>query len=178
MAKEAMDGSISHLENELIKIRAGKANPAMLDGIYFDYYGAQTPLNQASNINTLDGKTISVQPWEKNMLEEMEKAIQASNIGINPQNNGEMLILSVPPLTEERRLDLVKQIKSEGENAKVSIRNARKEANDTIKDLQNNSGLSEDMAHDAVAEIQEMTNNYTKKADDLVDAKEKDIMTV
>lgn len=177
MAKEAMEKTIAHLGNTLGKIRAGKANPAMLDGIFIDYYGVQTPLQQASNINTLDAKTISIQPWDKGLLQEIEKAIMTANIGIAPQNNGEMIILNIPALTEERRKELVRQSHEEGEGSKVSIRNARKDANDTIKQLQND-GLGEDLAHDAEEDVQNLTNEYVKKIDELIVVKEKDIMTV
>ena len=141
-AKEQMNGAIKHLEVAFSKIRAGKANPQMLDNVSIDYYGAITPLSQASNINTPDARTISVQPWDKSMLEIMEKAIIDANLGFNPMNNGEMIMINVPPLTEERRIQLVKQAKSESENAKVSIRNARKDANDELKKL---DGISEDV---------------------------------
>ena len=157
-AKENMDGSLQHLELAFTKIRAGKASPQMLDGVNVDYYGAMTPLSQASNINTPDARTISVQPWDKSLLEVMEKAIIDANLGFNPMNNGEMIIINVPPLTEERRLQLVKQAKTESENAKVSIRNARKEANDELKKL---SGISEDILKDSEASVQELTNSFT-----------------
>jgi ribosome recycling factor len=176
-AKEAMKKSIGHLEDALVKIRAGKASPAMLDGVMVEYYGSMTPLNQVANVNTPDARTISVQPWEKAMLEPIEKAISYANLGLNPQNNGELIIISVPPLTEERRMDLVKKARSEAEDAKVGIRNARKEANDEIKKLKKD-GLSEDLANDAEEEVQKLTNTYTQMADNEVDRKEKDIMTV
>lgn len=176
-AKEAMSKSIHHLEEALVKIRAGKASPAMLEGIMVEYYGSMTPLNQVANVNTPDARTISVQPWEKAMLEPIEKAITYANLGLNPQNNGELIIISVPPLTEERRRDLVKKAKSEAEDAKVGIRNARKDANDAIKALKKD-GLSEDLANDAEEEVQKLTNSFTEKADNEVARKEKDIMTV
>ncbi len=176
-AKDNMKKSITHLEDGLLKIRAGKASPSMLDGIMVEYYGSQTPLSQVANVNTPDAKTIKVQPWEKNMLEPIETAIQYANLGLNPQNNGEVIIIAVPPLTEERRRDLVKKARSEAENAKVSIRNARKEANDEIKKLQKD-GLSEDMAKDAEGEVQKLTDSYNVKVDAEVDRKEKDIMTI
>lgn len=153
--KEQMQGAIKHLEIAFSKIRAGKASPQMLDNISIDYYGALTPLSQASNINTPDARTISVQPWDKSMLEVMEKAIIDANLGFNPMNNGEMIMINVPPLTEERRLQLVKQAKSESENAKVSIRNARKEANDELKKL---DGISEDIMKDSEINVQNLTN--------------------
>lgn len=169
--------ALSHLENELLKIRAGKATPSMLSSVMVDYYGSPTPLQQVANVNTMDARTLTVQAWEKNMLNEIAKGIINSNLGLNPQNNGEMLIIQIPPLTEERRRDLVKKAKAEGEHAKVGIRNNRKDALDMVKDLKN-EGLSEDMVKDAEGEIQTVTNNYSKKVDDLVEAKEKDIMTI
>jgi len=175
--KEAMDKAIEHLSSGLQKIRAGKATPSMLDGVMVEYYGSPTPLGQVANVNTLDARTISVQPWEKELLDEIARGITNANIGLNPQNNGELIMINVPPLTEERRRDLVKKAKSEGENAKVSIRNNRKEANDFIKELQND-GLSEDMSKDAETSVQNLTDKYSSKIDDLVTVKEKDIMTV
>lgn len=176
-AKDANEKSLSHLASELTKIRAGKANPSMLDGVMVDYYGSPTPLAQVANVNTLDARTLTVQPWEKAMLDEVAKGIINSNLGLNPQNNGEMIIINVPALTEERRLDLVKKAKAAGENAKVSIRNNRKDANDLIKDMKND-GLSEDMAKDAEASIQTVTDSYIKKIDELISVKEVDIMKV
>lgn len=172
-----MKKAIAHLEDELLKIRAGKASPAMLDGVMVDYYGSLTPLNQVSNVNTPDPRTISVQPWEKKMLETIERAIMNANLGLNPQNNGEMIMINVPPLTEERRRDLVKKAKAEAEHAKVSVRTARKEANDEIKKLEK-EGLSEDLAKDAEAEIQKLTDAYGAKIDKEIERKEKDIMTI
>lgn len=169
--------TLIHLENELTKIRAGKASPAMLNGVMIEYYGSMTPLQQVANVNTSDARTILVQPWEKNMLGEIAKGIINSNLGLNPQNNGEQLIISVPPLTEERRRDLVKKAKAEAEHAKVGVRNNRKDAIDMIKDLKND-GLSEDLAKNAEEEVQKITNTYIKKVDELVELKEKDIMTV
>lgn len=174
-AKEQMDGAIKHLEISFSKIRAGKASPQMLDNVSIDYYGAITPLSQASNINTPDARTISVQPWDKSMLEVMEKAIIDANLGFNPMNNGEMIIINVPPLTEERRIQLVKQAKSESENAKVSIRNARKDANDELKKL---SGISEDVLKDSEAEVQNITNEFVAKIDAFFTNKEQEILTV
>ncbi len=175
--KEAMQLAIEHLDKQLQKIRAGKASPMMLSSVMVDYYGAKTPLAQVANVNTLDGRTITVQPWEKNMIGPIETAIINSNLGLNPQNNGENIMINVPMLTEERRRDLSKQAKSEGEHAKVGIRNARKDANDEIKKMQKD-GLSEDIAKDAEANIQKLTDNYIVKVDTLIEAKEKDIMTV
>lgn len=134
-AEDGMKSSIDHLTTELTKIRAGRATPSMLDTVRVDYYGSPTPLSQVGNVNTLDGRTLTVQPWEKSLLDEIAKGIMNANLGLNPQNNGEMIIISVPPLTEERRKDLVKHAKAEGENAKVSIRSKRKDANDFIKGL-------------------------------------------
>ena len=173
--KEQMQGAIKHLEIAFSKIRAGKASPQMLDNVSIDYYGALTPLSQASNINTPDARTISVQPWDKSMLEVMEKAIIDANLGFNPMNNGEMIMINVPPLTEERRLQLVKQAKSESENAKVSIRNARKEANDELKKL---DGISEDIMKDSEINVQNLTNEYTTKIDAFFSTKEQEVLTV
>lgn len=169
--------SLSHLETELLKVRAGKATPAMLNGVMVDYYGTATAIQQVANISTMDARTITVQPWEKAMLSEIAKGIINSNLGFAPQNNGEILIISVPILTEERRKDLVKKSKAEGEHAKVAIRNNRKDSIDMIKDLKN-EGMSEDMAKDAEAEIQLITNQFIKKIDDLLELKEKEIMTI
>lgn len=176
-AKESMQASIDHLNKELTKIRAGKANPSMLDGIMIEYYGANTPLSQVANIGTLDARTLTIQPWEKATLEPIERAIINSNLGLNPQNNGEMILINIPQLTEERRKELVKQTKSEGEHAKVSIRNARKDANDEVKKLEK-EGLSEDQAKGIEEEIQELTNNFSAKVDQVLELKEADIMKV
>jgi ribosome recycling factor len=175
--KEANQKSLNHLENELVKIRAGKASPAMLNSVMVEYYGSMTPLQQVANVNTMDARTIIVQPWEKPLLNDIAKGIINANLGLNPQNNGEQLIIAVPPLTEERRRDLVKRAKSEAENAKIGVRNNRKDALDMIKDLKN-EGLSEDMHKDAEEEVQKITNGYIKKVDELLELKEKDIMTV
>ncbi len=173
--KESMEGAIHHLEKELINIRAGKASPSMVASVFVDYYGSQTPLSQVANVNTPDARTISIQPWEKNMLQEIERAIMIANIGFNPMNNGEMIIINVPPLTEERRRDLVKQAKSEAEDAKVSIRNARQEANKEIKKLED---ASEDLKANTEDDVQKLTDTYVKKVDDILVVKEKEIMTV
>lgn len=175
--ESSMKKAISHLETELTKIRAGKANPNMLDGIFADYYGAPTPLAQIANISVLDARTISVQPWEKKMLAPIERAIIASNIGINPQNDGNFIRLFLPPLTEERRKELVKRCNGEGENGKVSIRNIRRDAIEQIKKLQKD-GLSEDAAKDAEADIQEKTNRFIALIEKHLEAKEKEIMVV
>lgn len=176
-AKASMDKALNHLESELMKIRAGKANPSMLASVMVDYYGSATPLAQVANVNTPDAKTITVQPWEKTLMDEISKAIINANLGFAPQNNGEVIIISIPPLTEERRKELVKRARGEAENAKVGIRNARKDANDMIKSLQKD-GLAEDAAKDGESNIQSMTNDYSAKADKMVDAKEVDILKV
>ncbi|MCG8574922.1 MAG: ribosome recycling factor [Flavobacteriales bacterium] len=176
-AKEGNDKSISHLISELEKIRAGKATPSMLDSVQVEAYGAMSPISQVANVNTLDAKTISVQPWDKGMLDAICTGIINSNLGLNPQNNGEMIIISVPVLTEERRHDLVKKAKAEGEHAKVSIRNNRKEANDQAKKMKSD-GLSEDRVKDIELEIQELTDGAVKKVDEYVAKKEKDILTI
>jgi len=175
--KVSNNKTLSHLESELTKIRAGKASPAMLGGVMVDYYGSLTPIQQVANINTSDARTILIQPWEKPMLNEIARGIINANLGLNPQNNGEQLIITVPPLTEERRRELVKRAKGEAEHAKVGVRNNRKDAIDMIKDLKND-GLSEDLAKNAEEEVQKITNGAIKKIDELVDIKEKDIMTV
>ena len=175
--KESMENSLDHLNKELTKIRAGKANPSMLDGIMIDYYGAMTPLAQVANVGTLDARTITVQPWEKSTLEPIERAIINSNLGLNPQNNGEMIIINIPQLTEERRLALVKQAKAAVEDARVGIRNARREANDEVKSLQKD-GLSEDRAKSIEEEVQKITDGFNAKADKIMEAKEADIMKV
>jgi len=175
--KEQMQNSISHLKKALLNIRAGKASPSMLHSVQVDYYGSLTPLSQVSNINTPDGKTISVQPWEKSLLHEIERAIMAANLGFNPMNNGESIIINIPVLTEERRIELTKQARAEAENDKIGIRNARKDANSEIKKLQND-GLSEDLARDAESKIQEFTNKYSKEIEVILENKEKEIMTV
>ncbi len=177
VCKEKMSAAIEHLEKELIHIRAGKASPAMLDGVLVEYYGSMTPLNQVSNVSTPDARTIAVQPWEKNLISVIEKAIMNADLGLNPDNNGEIIRINIPVLTEERRRGLVKQAHVEGENAKVSIRLARKDANDSLKKLQKD-GLSEDLEKDAEAEVQKFTDDFGKKVDALVEAKEKDIMTI
>jgi len=176
-AKEGMENALIHLEKELQKIRAGKASPDMLDGIKVDYYGAISPLNQVANVSTPDPKQIIVQPWDKSLLEVIDKAILSANLGFNPVNNGEVLRIIVPALTEERRKNLVKQVKSEAENTKISIRNIRRSANDQGKKLKN-EGTPEDDIKKLEEEIQELTNDFTGKVDKLLELKEKDIMTV
>jgi ribosome recycling factor len=175
--REKMQKALQHLEDELLRVRAGKATPNILDGITVDYYGTITPLNQVSNISTPDARTIAIQPWEKSMVEGIEKAIMAANIGLTPINNGELIRINVPPLTEERRLTLVKQIKNMGENTRVSIRTARREANEAFKHMKKD-GLAEDLEKDAELKVQEMTDKYISKIDKVLEAKEKDIMTV
>ncbi|MAY84281.1 MAG: ribosome recycling factor [Flavobacteriales bacterium] len=176
-ADESMKSAITHFEKELTKIRAGKANPNMLDSVYVEYYGAQTPLGQVANVGTLDARTLTIDPWEKSTLEPIERAIINSNLGLNPQNNGEMIIINIPQLTEERRKDLVRQAKAEAEDARVSIRNARKDANDEVKGLEK-EGLSEDQAKGVVESIQDLTDKHSGRVDAILAAKEEDIMKV
>jgi ribosome recycling factor len=174
---DRMQKAIDHLEHELARLRAGRATPVLLDGITVDYYGVNSPLSQVSNINTPDPKTILIQPWEKTMLGTIEKAIMAANIGLTPINNGEVIRINIPPLTEERRHQLVKQVRTEGETAKISVRNARKWANDELK-LLLKDGLPEDIEKDAVEKVQEMTTDFNGKVDKIMALKEKDVMTV
>ena len=176
-AESHMQKAIGHLEMELTKIRAGKANPMMVDGITVDYYGNPTPIDQVGNISVMDTRTLSIQPWEKNMLQPIERAIIAANIGINPQNDGNIIRLSIPPLTEERRKELVKKCNAEGEHGKVAIRNIRRDAIEHIKKLQKD-GLSEDAAKDAEAGIQETTNRFITLVEKHLVAKDKEIMSV
>ena len=176
-AEEQMKKAIDHLETELIKIRAGKANPQIVDGITVDYYGSPMPLNQVSNVSVMDARTLSIQPWEKNMLQPIERAIIAANIGINPQNDGANIRLFLPPLTEERRKELVKKCQAEGEHSKVAIRNIRRDAIEHIKKLQKN-GLSEDAAKDAEANVQTLTDKFISAVDRHLTSKEKEIMAV
>ena len=173
-AELAMNKCVSHLSVELSKIRAGRANPSMLDTVKVDYYGTPTPLSQVANVNSPDGRTLTVQPWEKAMLSEIEKAILVANLGLNPMNNGESVIISIPPLTEERRKELVKISKIEVENAKVSVRNARKEANNEIK----NTEVSLDQKAISEEDIQKLTNNFIEKIDKIYTVKEKEILSV
>lgn len=176
-AKVQMEKSISHLEVELAKIRAGKANPAMLENVKVEYYGSVVPLSGAASVNTQDARTILIQPWEKSMLTPIEKAIQAANLGFNPQNDGLLIRIIVPPLTEERRKDLVKTSKAAGEDAKVGIRTARKDSMEKIKGLQKN-GLPEDEAKSAETKIQQLTDEFISKCDKHLEQKEKEILTV
>ena len=172
--REAMDNAMAHLEKRLVTIRAGKASPSMLTSVMVDYYGSPTPLNQVANVNTPDGMTISIQPWEKSLIPEIEKGIMVANLGFNPMNNGESVIINVPPLTEERRRELTKQAKAEAEESKVGVRNDRKTAMNEIKKLD----ASEDMKSNLEIDIQEMTDEYIKKIDQVLAVKEKEIMTV
>jgi ribosome recycling factor len=175
--ESSMQKAISHLETELVKIRAGKANPAMLDGLTVDYYGAPTPINQVANVQVLDARTISIQPWEKNMLAPIERSIMQANIGVTPQNDGVHIRLFMPPLTEERRRELVKKAAGEGENSKIAIRNIRRDAIEEVKKLQKD-GLSEDIAKDAEKDVQETTDKYILLVDKHLAAKEKEMMIV
>ncbi|SRX72283.1 ribosome recycling factor [Aequorivita antarctica] len=172
--KEAMGNALKHLEKELVNIRAGKASPAMVGSVMVDYYGSQTPLSQVANVNTPDGMTITIQPWEKGMIPEIERGIHLANIGFNPMNNGESVIISVPPLTEERRRDLAKQAKAAAEEGKIGVRNDRKNANNDLKVLD----ISEDLKKSLEEDIQEMTDAHIKKIDEILAKKEKEIMTV
>ena len=169
-----MMSAISHLESEIAKIRAGKANPIMLKGVTVEYYGNMTPLTQVASVNTPNAQTISIQPWEKDMLDEIEKSIISSKLGLNPVNNGESLLINIPPLTEERRIELTKLAKSESESAKVSIRNTRKDTNNKIKNIE----ISDDLKSNLEIDIQELTDKYIKKVDEMYSIKEKDILTL
>ncbi len=173
--KSANETTLGHLDTAFLKIRTGKASPAMLASVSVDYYGSQTPLSQVANISTPDAMTISIQPWEKNMLQEIERSIINSNLGFAPNNNGDFVIITVPPMTEERRREIAKMAKSEAEDAKVGIRNHRQEANKKLKAL---DGVSEDVIKNAEEEVQEITNRFIKKVDEKLEVKEKDIMTV
>ena len=174
---KANDKSLQHLKTELEKIRAGKATPSMLDSVMVDYYGTMTPINQVANISTTDARTITVQPWERKMLEDIAKGIINSNLGFSPQNNGEVLIINVPPLTEERRKDFVKKAKAEGEQAKVAIRNNRKDGMDMLKDLKND-GMPEDLVKVGEGKIEDITKSFVVKIDEIIVLKEADIMKV
>jgi len=176
-ARAQMEKAVDHCESELQKIRAGKANPSMLDDIVVEYYGTPTPLNQVGSVNTPDARTIVIQPWEKSLLNPIEKAIMEANLGVNPQNDGVIIRINVPPLTEERRRDLVKKAKAEAETGKIAIRNVRKDANEKIRKLKT-EGVSEDEMKVGEAEVQKLTDSYIIRVDHLSEAKEKDIMTV
>ena len=172
--KEAMDNAIVHLKKKFVNIRAGKASPSMVAGVMVDYYGNPTPLSQVANVNTPDGMTITIQPWEKSLIPEIEKGIHQANIGFNPMNNGESIIINVPPLTEERRIDLAKQAKHEAEESKIGVRNDRKIANNEIKELD----ISEDLKKNLEIDIQSMTDVHINKIEEILTNKEKEIMTV
>lgn len=173
-AEEGMQKAISHLNKQLLNIRAGKASPSMLGSVMVEYYGSLTPLNQVANVNAPDARTISVQPFEKGSIPNIEKGILQANLGFNPMNNGDSVIISVPPLTEERRRQLVKQAKAEAEDAKVGVRNDRKTANNELK----KTDVSEDLQKNAEADIQELTDKYIAKIDSILENKEKEIMTI
>jgi len=175
--QDQMNKAIAHLDSELQKVRAGKASPSMLEGLYVDYYGTPTPMNQVASVNTPDARTLIVQPWEKTMIKTIEKSIIDANLGFAPQNDGSMIRINIPPQTEERRKELVKKAKAEGEHAKVGIRTFRKDANDNVKKAQKN-GLPEDMAKDAEDKIQKLVDSFVVKIDKHLEAKEKEIMTV
>ena len=176
-AKAQMDAAIERLEKELLRLRTGKASPSLVSGVMVDYYGSPTPLNQVANVATADSRSLVIQPWEKSMIQAIERAIFESNLGITPQSDGEAVRINIPPLTEERRKDLAKQAKAVGEDAKVSIRNARRDANNAIR-REVDAGYPEDQAKGKEKRIQELTDDYTKRADDTVAAKEKELMTV
>lgn len=175
--EDAMNKAISHLEIELAKVRAGKANPSILDNVFVDFYGSRTPVNQTATVSTPDARTLVIQPWDKGMLSPIEKAIQAANLGFNPQNDGTLIRILIPPLTEDRRKDLVKKAKSEAEHAKVTIRNARRDANEAVKKLIKKA-ITEDEAKSAEEVVQKATDNFIVKADKHVEIKEKEIMTI
>lgn len=177
LSEDSMTKAIAHLETELIKIRAGRANPQMLDGLVVDYYGSPTPINQVGNITIADSRTLTIQPWEKNMLQPIERSIIAANIGITPQNDGTIIRLFLPPLTEERRKELVKKVHAEGEQSRVAVRSIRRESIEDIKKLQK-TGLSEDAGKDAEKEIQQLTDKFIVKIDSCLAAKEKEIMSI
>jgi ribosome recycling factor len=177
MASDQMKSAIEHLEKELGHLRAGKASPRMLDSVMVEYYGTMTPLAQTASISTPDAKTIVVQPWEKGMISPIEKAIINSNLGFNPDNNGELIRIFIPPLTEERRQSLVKEVHKEGETAKVSVRNTRRDANEQLKKLLK-EGLSEDLEKDGLDKVQKETDKFSKMAEEIIEAKEKEILTI
>ncbi len=176
-AKDLMGKAVKHVKSELVKIRAGKASSNMLDGIMVEYYGTPTPLNQMSSVTAPDARTLMIKPWEKNVIPEIERAIMNSDLGLNPQNDGEQVIINIPSLTEERRQGLVKQVKHEGELGKISVRNIRKDTNDSLKQLQKD-GASEDEIKRAEEKVQALTDEHSKKIDEILESKEKEIMTV
>ncbi len=177
LANDSMKKAIGHLEAELVKIRAGRANPQMFDGLTVDYYGTPTLISQVGNITVADARTLTIQPWEKNMLQPIERCIIAANLGVTPQNDGIIIRIFLPPLTEERRKEIVKKVHAEGEHSRVAIRNIRREAIEHIKKLQK-QGVSEDLASDAEKEVQDMTNNYIAQVEKHLVAKEKEIMSI
>jgi len=177
LSGENMKKAIAHLEAELVKIRAGRANPNMFDGLVVEYYGNPTPLNQVGNISVADSRTLTIQPWEKNMLQPIERSIIAANLGVTPQNDGNIIRIFLPPLTEERRKEIVKRVHGEGEHSKVAIRNIRRDAIEHIKKLQKN-GVSEDLCKDAEKEVQDMTDGYIGQVDKHLTQKEKEIMSI
>ena len=174
LARDSMSNAISHLEKKLLNIRAGKANPNMLSNVFVDYYGTNTPISQVANVNTPDGRTLIIQPWDKSMLLEIEKGIEVANLGFNPMNNGESILINIPPLTEERRRELVKLAKAEAENAKINIRNARKDANHSIKKMM----FPEDLQKNAEIDIQDLTDKFISKVDSIFNSKEKEILNL
>jgi len=176
-ATSTMDKAISHLEAELVKLRAGRANPQMFDGLTVDYYGAPTPVAQVANITVADARTLTIQPWERNMLQAIERSIIAANLGVTPQNDGMIIRIFLPPLTEERRREIVKRVQGEGEHSKVAIRTIRRDAIEQVKKMQKN-GLSEDTAADAEKEIQDLTNKFIALVEKTLAAKEKEVMSV
>jgi len=176
-ATSTMDKAISHLEAELVKLRAGRANPQMFDGLTVDYYGAPTPVAQVANITVADARTLTIQPWERNMLQAIERSIIAANLGVTPQNDGMIIRIFLPPLTEERRREIVKRVQGEGEHSKVAIRNIRRDTIEQVKKMQKN-GLSEDTAADAEREIQDLTNKFIALVEKTLAAKEKEVMSV
>jgi len=176
-AKDSMEKVIAHFEKEIQKVRAGKASAAMFDGVMVEYYGAMSPINQVASINTQDAKTLIISPWEKQVLPEIEKAIMKANLGVTPQNDGEIIRIIIPPLTEERRRELVKKVKEISENSKVSIRNIRRDTNDALKKLKN-EGVSEDAIKGAEGDVQEITNSFSSRIDKALEVKESEIMTV
>lgn len=176
-ASEKMGKAVNHLDQEIGKVRAGKANPKMLESVMVDYYGTMTPITQVASINTPDPRTIAIQPWEKNLIQAIEKAIMAANLGMNPDNNGDIIRINVPPLTEERRKDLVKQVRKMGEDTRIVIRNIRRDTNEEFKKLKKD-GLPEDMEKDGQDQVQKLTDKYTKLVDELLEKKEKEILTV
>jgi len=177
-AKEKMDKTIEAFRQEIAKVRTGKATTALLDGIKVDYYGSASPLNQVANITVLDAHTLSITPWDKNMIQEIDKAIMIADLGFNPVNDGTNIKVPIPQLTEERRKDLVKLVKKFGEDAKIALRNVRRDANDKLKKLEKDKELSEDLRHDAEADVQKVTDNHSKTIDEMVVHKEKEIMEI